>query len=63
MTFKPINKAKTEEHRPSEAAEAEVPPAVYTIVEFCKAYRISEGMYFKMRDAGLGPREIRVGRR
>jgi hypothetical protein len=46
-----------------ESAEPEVPRAAYTIKEFCAAHRISEAMYFKLRDAGLGPREMRALRK
>jgi hypothetical protein len=35
----------------------------FTIAEFCWAHRISQSMYFKMRNLGLGPREMRVGAR
>lgn len=35
----------------------------YTIPEFCEAHRISQSMYFKLRNAGLGPREMRSMRR
>lgn len=35
----------------------------YTVAEFCEAHRISQSMYFKLRNAGLGPREMRAGRR
>jgi hypothetical protein len=45
------------------ATEAEVPRAAYTIPEFCTAHRISQAMYFKLRAAGFGPREMRAGRR
>jgi hypothetical protein len=37
--------------------------AAFTIAEFCRAHRISQSMYFKMRNLGLGPREIAVGSR
>jgi len=30
--------------------------AVFTIAEFCRAHRISQSMYFKLRALGLGPR-------
>jgi hypothetical protein len=39
------------------------PPAAYSIAEFCRAHRISQSMYFKMRNQGLGPREMAVGSR
>lgn len=44
-------------------AEREVPRAAFTIKEFCEAHRISEAMYFKLRAAGLGPREMRALRK
>ena len=37
--------------------------AVFTIAEFCRAHRISQSMYFKLRALGLGPREMVVGTR
>src|SRR5215510_11506288 len=37
--------------------------AAFSIREFCAAHRISQSMYFKMRNLGLGPREMAVGRR
>jgi hypothetical protein len=37
--------------------------AAFTIAEFCRAHRISQSMYFKMRNQGLGPREMAVGSR
>lgn len=40
--------------------EGQVPRAAYSIPEFCAAHRISEGFYYKLRHAGLGPRECRV---
>lgn len=40
-----------------------VPRAAYSIKEFCIAHRISEQMYFKLKRAGLGPREASVGNR
>jgi hypothetical protein len=41
------------------------PPApvtreAFSIPEFCEAYRISESFYYKLRAAGLGPRECRT---
>jgi hypothetical protein len=38
----------------------QVPRAAYTIPEFCEAHRISESMYYKGREAGVGPREGRM---
>ena len=40
-----------------------VPAAAYSIREFCVAHRLSESMYFKLRNQGLGPDEMSVGSR
>ena len=37
--------------------------AAYSIREFCAAHRLSESMYFKLRNQGLGPDEMSVGSR
>jgi len=38
--------------------------AAFSIREFCAAHRISQSMYFKLRNmGGLGPREMSVGTR
>jgi hypothetical protein len=39
------------------------PAAAYSIREFCAAHRLSESMYFKLRNQGLGPDEMSVGSR
>jgi hypothetical protein len=41
-------------------APPSVERAAYSISEFCAAHRISQSMYFKIRNAGLGPREARA---
>jgi hypothetical protein len=40
-----------------------VPDAAYSIREFCAAHRLSESMYFKLRNQGLGPDEMSIGSR
>jgi hypothetical protein len=40
-----------------------VPAAAYSIREFCAAHRLSESMYFKLRNQGLGPDEMSIGSR
>jgi hypothetical protein len=51
------------------AAPVKVPPirgpptAVFDIKSFCAAHGISEGFYFKLRQEGQGPREMRLGAR
>jgi hypothetical protein len=42
---------------------SEVPRAAYSIPEFCEAHRICEAFYYKLRAAGLGPREMRTLRK
>jgi hypothetical protein len=40
-------------------------PSAMTIAEFCKAHRISRGLYYNLKNEGRGPREmwISAGRR
>jgi len=46
------------------AGEVRVPPtAVFSRASFCAAHGISEAFYFKLRDQGLGPDEMRLGTR
>ena len=40
-----------------------VPPAAYSIREFCDAHRISIDHYFKLQREGLGPRIMKAGAR
>jgi hypothetical protein len=42
---------------------ADQPIAAFSIREFCAAHRISQSMYYKLRNMGLGPREMQVGAR
>jgi hypothetical protein len=39
------------------------PPLALTIAEFCKAHRISQALYFKLKAQGLTPKEMPVGAR
>jgi hypothetical protein len=68
--MKTIDAAVTGRRARGEAASAEVkpfevqgPPPVYTVSEFCHQHHISVGMYYKLRAAGLAPREMVLGRR
>jgi len=54
--------SSTRDERPSIRGPP-VPAAAYSIREFCAAHRLSESMYFKLRNQGLGPDEMEVGRR
>ena len=35
-------------------------PGSYSIDEFCQRHRISRSFYYKLRGAGLGPREMHI---
>jgi len=39
------------------------PPLAFSIKEFCEAHSISKETFFKMRHRGIGPTEMRIGRR
>jgi hypothetical protein len=43
--------------------EAPVASEVFTIAAFCKAHHISQPYYYRLRERGLGPREMRLGRK
>src|SRR5262249_24906677 len=47
----------------AKAQPTRVPPACFSIATFCAAHHISEAMFFKMREMGIGPAEMRVGTR
>jgi hypothetical protein len=49
--------------RPEVTGRKVVADAAFTIKEFCQAHRISQSMFFKLRNQGLGPREMVVGSR
>lgn len=57
---KPTKPAKEPTTRSEELG---IPRSAFTIKEFCQAHRLSEAMYFKLRAAGLGPREMRAMRK
>ena len=47
-------------------AAVSLPPAprlALSIREFCSAHGISQGLYFKLKKQGEGPREMKVGAR
>jgi predicted DNA-binding transcriptional regulator AlpA len=37
-------------------------PQIFSIAEFCRTTRISRSMYFALKDKGLGPRTMTIGR-
>lgn len=39
------------------------PHLAMTVVEFCEAFRISVPFFYKLRNQGLGPREMKLGAR
>jgi predicted DNA-binding transcriptional regulator AlpA len=40
-----------------------VPRLAFSIAEFCEASGLSQATYFKMKNQGLGPIEMKIGRR
>ena len=60
--------AKSEPDSPAKAKATPirgppVPPAWYSVREFCSAHRLCISMYFKLKAQGRGPRETAVGSR
>jgi len=54
--------ARAEDRKPqSSRGGPQVEREVYTVREFCGAYRISEDMFWKMRRAGWAPALMKVG--
>jgi hypothetical protein len=45
------------------AKDSSIPPAAYSIAEFCIAHRISVDFYFRLQRDGLGPKVMRIGGR
>ncbi|SIN88788.1 hypothetical protein SAMN05443247_00474 [Bradyrhizobium erythrophlei] len=56
-------KRTTSDNTSADRERSEVPRAAYSIPEFCEAHRICEAFYYKLRAAGLGPREMRTLRK
>lgn len=42
-------------------ATKDMAPLCFTIAEFCASHRIGQSKYYELRDAGIGPDEIRLG--
>jgi hypothetical protein len=63
---KPASHKPPPDKRGVKTAPIRGPPierAAYSIDEFAAAHGLSVAMYFKLRNLGLGPDEMRVGRR
>jgi hypothetical protein len=60
MPRKKVDPAKNK-YRSAEERAPDVPRTVYSVPEFCAAHRISLSMFYKLREAGKGPRESRAG--
>jgi hypothetical protein len=63
---KPGSRKPLPDKHGEKAAPIRGPPmerAAYSIDEFAEADGLSVAMYFKLRNLGLGPDEMRVGRR
>jgi hypothetical protein len=64
--IEPTTKSESNSHMKGKATPFRgrpVPPAWYSVREFCLAHRLSISMYFKLKAQGRGPREIAVGSR
>ncbi len=42
---------------------AQLPPAAFSVPEFCATHRISRALFYILQRAGRGPRSFKVGRR
>lgn len=38
-------------------------PAAYSVREFCEAHSLSRAFFYKLRDQGMGPQIMKLGRR
>src|SRR5262249_28372490 len=64
--IEPTTKSEPDSHTKGKATPIRgppVPPAWYSVREFCLAHRLSISMYFKLKAQGRGPRETAVGSR
>jgi hypothetical protein len=64
--IEPTTKSESDSHTKGKATPIRgppVPPAWYSVREFCLAHRLSISMYFKLKAQGRGPRETAVGSR
>ena len=60
MPRKKVDPTKNK-YRSAEERAPDVPRVAYTVPEFCAAHRFSLSMYYKLREAGKGPRESHAG--
>ena len=56
-------KRAEERRKRREEKRREVPPAAYTVPEFCEAHRISRATFYNQKNAGLGPALMYVNAR
>jgi hypothetical protein len=64
--IEPTTQSESDSHLKGKATPTRgppVPPAWYSVREFCLAHRLSVSMYFKLKAQGRGPRETAVGSR
>ena len=60
--IEPTTKSEPDSHTKGKSTPIRgppVPPAWYSVREFCLAHRLSISMYFKLKAQGCGPRETR----
>jgi hypothetical protein len=41
----------------------ETQPVAYSVLEFCKAYRICRGLLYRLWREGAGPKMMKIGKR
>ena len=64
--IEPTTKSEPDSHTKGKSTPIRgppVPPAWYSVREFCLAHRLSISMYFKLKAEKRGPRETAVGSR
>src|SRR5262249_33982086 len=61
LTADELRRERRRERR--EQLRQQIPPACFTVTTFCLAHHISESFFFKLRNDGLGPREMQLGGR
>lgn len=53
----------TRQERNRTGLPAQLPPAAFSVPEFCSAHRISRALFYLLLRDGQGPRVIKAGRR
>ena len=51
------------EHSPARRERRAIPPAAYSVPEFCEAHRISRSLFYLSLQEGWGPTVMKAGAR